>query len=139
MIEVTPTMRIPLEEIEWSYARSGGPGGQNVNKVSSKAILRWAMLASPSVPDFVKARVRELYPSRVTVDGDLLIASQEFRDQERNREACLEKLIDLLRRGATRPKARRATKPSKGSKERRLTEKKKQSTRKADRKPGDAD
>ena len=71
MIEVTERVRIPDGELEWTYARSGGPGGQNVNKVSSKAVLRWAMAASPAVPDDVKARIRSAFPSRVTAEGSL--------------------------------------------------------------------
>ncbi len=134
MFEITPTIQIPLEEFQWTYARAGGPGGQNVNKVSSKAVLRWAFAASGQLPPWVKDRVRTLFPSRVTTEGDLVISSQEFRDQERNREACLEKLADLVRQAATRPTPRRATKPTKGSKTRRLAEKKRQSARKSNRK-----
>lgn len=133
MLEVDETIRIPSEEFAWSYARSGGPGGQNVNKVESKAVLRWPMAASESVPVRVKARIRELFPSRVTEDGDLLISSQEHRDRERNREACLAKLVELIRKAAERPTPRRATKPTKGSKLRRLGAKKHDAKRKANR------
>lgn len=133
MLEVTDTIRIPDEELEWSYARSGGPGGQNVNKVSSKAVLRWAMAASRAVGPDVKARLRSAYPSRVTADGDVVISSQEFRDQERNREASTAKLVEMVRKALERPKARRPTRPTKGSKERRLTEKRQRSERKNDR------
>lgn len=136
MLEVNERIRIPADELDWSYARAGGPGGQNVNKVASKAVLRWPMAASPSLPDEVKARVRSLFPSRVTTDGDLLIQSQEFRDQERNRQACIEKLIELLRAAARRPTPRRKTKPTFGSKMRRLEDKKRNSERKAGRKGG---
>ncbi|QEL13825.1 alternative ribosome rescue aminoacyl-tRNA hydrolase ArfB [Limnoglobus roseus] len=139
MFEITPTIQIPHEEFEWSYARSGGPGGQNVNKVSSKAVLRWPMAASEHLTPVVKDRVRELFPSRVTTEGELVISSQEYRDQERNREACLEKLADLIRQAAKRPTIRRATKPSKGSKMRRLEEKKRQSSRKTNRRVGGDD
>ena len=137
MFEVDATIQIPLEEFAWSYARSGGPGGQNVNKVSSKSILRWPMAASGSLEPRVKARIRELFPSRVTEDGDLVISSQEHRDRERNREACLEKLGELIRKAAERPTPRRATKPSKGSKLRRLDAKKRESSRRANRKVHD--
>lgn len=133
MLEVDDTIRIPSEELAWSYARSGGPGGQNVNKVESKAVLRWPMAASEAVPARVKVRIRELYPSRVTEDGDLVISSQEFRDRERNREACLAKLAELIRKAAERPTPRRATKPTKGSKLRRLDAKKRDAKRKANR------
>lgn len=136
MFEVDAAIQIPLEEFAWSYARSGGPGGQNVNKVSSKAVLRWPMAASERLEPRVKARIRELFPSRVTEEGDIVISSQEHRDRERNREACLEKLGDLIRKAAERPTPRRATKPSKGSKMRRLDAKKRESGRKANRKVG---
>lgn len=134
MLEVNAAIRIPLEEFAWSYARSGGPGGQNVNKVSSKAVLRWPLATSPSVPDEVKARFREKFPSRVTVEGDVVMSSELTRDQGRNREDCLEKLAGLLRSAAARPKVRRATKPSKASKRRRVEAKRHEATRKSNRK-----
>ena len=137
MLQVTSTIRIPLDEFEWSFARSGGPGGQNVNKVASKAVLRWDFAGSPSVPDEVKGRFRERFPSRLTNDGELVLASELTRDQGRNREDCLEKLAAMLRAAAVRPKVRRPTKPSKASKRRRVEEKRRQSDRKAGRKsPG---
>jgi ribosome-associated protein len=140
MLEVTPAIRIPLEEFEWSFARSGGPGGQNVNKVASKAVLRWDFDHSPSVPEDVKARFRARFPSRLTTDGELVLASELTRDQGRNREDCLQKLAALLRAAAIAPKARRATKPSKASKRRRVEAKRRQSARKAGRRvPGGED
>jgi ribosome-associated protein len=140
MLEVTPAIRIPLDEFGWSFARSGGPGGQNVNKVASKAVLRWDFDHSPSVPEDVKARFRERFPSRLTTDGELVLASELTRDQGRNREDCLEKLAAMLRAAAVRPKVRRPTKPSKGAKRRRLEEKRRQSARKAGRRgPGGED
>ena len=140
MLEVTPAIRIPLDEFEWSFARSGGPGGQNVNKVASKAVLRWAFDLSPSVPEDVKARFRARFPSRLTTDGDLVLASELTRDQGRNREDCLNKLAAMLRAAAVPPKVRRPTKPSKGSKRRRVEAKRRQSARKAARRgPGGDD
>jgi ribosome-associated protein len=133
VLEVSANIRIPLEEFQWSFVRAGGPGGQNVNKVASKAVLRWPMETSEHVPLEVKTRVRQLYPSRVTTEGEIVISSQEFRDQDRNRQACLEKLTAILQHASIKPKARKATKPSKGSKLRRLEEKKQQSARKASR------
>ena len=97
MLEVNPAIRIPFGEFEWSFARSGGPGGQNVNKVSSKAVLRWNFDGSPSVPDEVKARFREKFPSRLTTEGEVVLSSELTRDQGRNREDCLEKLAAMLR------------------------------------------
>src|SRR5215475_2849884 len=95
-MEITDGIHIPDDELVFSYARSGGPGGQNVNKVASKAILHWNMTQNTSVSEDVKARLQTIFPSRVTIEGELVIHSQEFRDQERNRLACLEKLRDFL-------------------------------------------
>jgi ribosome-associated protein len=133
MLEVTPTIRIPFDEFEWSFARSGGPGGQNVNKVSSKAILRWNLAGSPSLPDEVKARFRERFPSRITTEGEMVMSSELTRDQGRNREDCLQKLAAMLRSAAARPKVRRPTKPSKSSRRRRVEAKRHESARKASR------
>ena len=134
MLEVTNGIRIPLDEFEWSFARSGGPGGQNVNKVASKAVLRWDFERSPSVPDEVKARFRERFPTRLTTEGEVVLASELTRDQGRNREDCLTKLAELLRAVARPPKVRRPTKPTKGSQRRRVEAKRRQSARKAGRK-----
>jgi ribosome-associated protein len=137
MLQVTDTIAIPDDELSWQYARSGGPGGQNVNKVASKAILRWVMAVSPSVPADVKDRLRAAHPAYVTTDGEVLVTSQKYRDQERNREDCLAKLAAMIRRAAVRPTPRKATKPTKGSQRRRLEEKKRQSERKSRRKAVD--
>src|SRR3954470_3263542 len=108
MLEVHPHLRIPETEFVWSYVRSGGPGGQNVNKVASKAVLRWDLASSPSVPAEVKARLRTLQRRRVTTEGELVLNSQRYRDQERNKEDCREKLRAMLLEAATVPKARKA-------------------------------
>jgi len=139
MLEVSPTIRIPLDEFEWSFARSGGPGGQNVNKVASKAVLRWNFAASPSVPEDVKARFRDRFPSRLTTEGEIVLASELTRDQGRNREDCLEKLAALLRVAAVRPKVRRPTRPTKGSQRRRMEAKRRQSVRKSGRRSPSGD
>lgn len=139
MLEVTPTIRIPFDEFEWTFARSGGPGGQNVNKVSSKAVLRWNLAGSPSVPDEVKARFRERFPSRVTTEGELVLSSELTRDQGRNREDCLQKLAAMLQSAAIRPKVRRATRPTRASKRRRVEAKRHESVRKASRRVGGDD
>ena len=83
MLVVDAHIAIPDAEFEWSYARSGGPGGQNVNKVASKAVLRWTFDASPSLPDAVKMRLRTLQRRRVTGEGDFIVTSERYRDQER--------------------------------------------------------
>jgi ribosome-associated protein len=140
MLEVTSAIRIPLDEFTWSFARSGGPGGQNVNKVASKAVLRWDFARSPSLPEDVKARFRDRFPSRLTTDGELVLSSELTRDQGRNRDDCLEKLAAMLRAAAARPKIRRATKPTRASKRRRVDAKRRQSVRKAGRRsPGGDD
>src|SRR5438067_3231837 len=136
MLEVHPHLRIPETEFVWSYVRSGGPGGQNVNKVASKAVLRWDLAASPSLPEDVKARLRAQQANRITAGGELVLTSQRYRDQERNRQDCLDKLREMIARAATRPKARRKTKPTRGSQEARLRAKKRRAATKAGRRRG---
>lgn len=133
MLVINPHLRIPESELEWSFVRSSGPGGQNVNKVASRAVLRWNVAASPSLPAEIKARLRALNPRRITSEGDLLLSSQRFRDQERNRQDCLEKLRQLILQAAARPRPRKATKPTRASHERRLQVKRRRSNRKATR------
>lgn len=137
MLEITDRIRIPDEELSWTFVRSGGPGGQNVNKVASKAVLRWNLVASPSLPDDIKNRLQQQQRRRITVEGDLLLTSQRYRDQERNRLDCLEKLAEMVRAAAVVPKARRKTRPSRGSQERRLAAKKRRSALKATRRGKD--
>jgi len=133
MLFINERIQIPLSEFDWSYARSGGPGGQNVNKVASKAVLRWAILTSPNLPGDVRARFLQKFSTRITVEGDLLITSQEFRDQERNRQACLNRLTAMLQQAAVVPRPRKATRPTKGSKIRRAAAKKHTSQTKTQR------
>ncbi|HEX4591902.1 MAG TPA: alternative ribosome rescue aminoacyl-tRNA hydrolase ArfB [Gemmataceae bacterium] len=133
---VTDAITIPDAEFDWSYARSGGPGGQNVNKVSSKAVLRWNVASSSSLPDHVRNRLMALNRKRITTEGDLILTSQRYRDQDRNRQDCLEKLADMVREAATLPKPRRATRPSRGSKVRRLAAKRHRSAVKSLRRDG---
>lgn len=123
-IEINHRLRISDEEFAWKFARSGGPGGQNVNKVASKATLQWDIARSSSVPDEVKHRLAALYPSYFTKDGVLQITSQRYREQDRNRQDCLEKLEGLLIQALRVPRKRKKTKPTRGSKLRRLQEKK---------------
>src|SRR5947209_9626571 len=96
MLEINDRLMIPDGELQWSFVRSGGPGGQNVNKVASKAVLRWDLAGSPSVPGEVKVRLRTLQRRRVTNEGELVLSSQRYRDQDRNREDCLEKLREMI-------------------------------------------
>jgi ribosome-associated protein len=138
-MQITGTnIEICDDEFHWSYVRSSGPGGQNVNKVSSKAVLRWSLTDTQSLPEHVKTRMQALNRKRITAAGDLLMSGQRFRDQERNRQDCLEKLAALIREAATLPKPRRATKPTAGSRRRRLAEKKRRSAVKSTRRtPGE--
>ena len=132
-LTVNSRLRIPLAEFEFTFARSSGPGGQNVNKVNSKALLRWHIRNSPSLPEAVRGRFLEKHGNRVTTEGDLLISSQRYRDQGRNVEDCLEKLRVMLAEAAAPPVRRKRTKPSRGSIERRLQSKRRRSDKKLGR------
>lgn len=123
ILEVTPRIRIPCGEFTWSVARSSGPGGQNVNKVNSKVLLRWPVLHSEGLPPDVRDRFVEAYRRRMTLEGDLVLSSERFRDQPKNVTDCLEKLQELLRAVAVAPKPRRASKPTRASKRRRVADK----------------
>lgn len=122
-LRVNHRISIPLDEFQFDYVRSGGPGGQNVNKVASKAVLRWRPGESPSLPPMVRERLVRAIASKLTTEGELIITSQKTRDQGRNAEDCLEKLRVLVLAAATPPKVRRPTKPTKASQEKRLEEK----------------
>lgn len=115
LLIVTPEIQIPASEFELSYVRSSGPGGQNVNKVNSKAVLRWNIYESPSLPVGVRARLLLRLRSQITTEGILIITSDRFRDQIRNREDCFEKLKSALSAAATPPPIRKKTKPSRSS------------------------
>jgi ribosome-associated protein len=133
MLQINETVRIPESEFQWSFVRAGGPGGQNVNKVASKAVLRWDLAGSPSVPAEVKSRLLTQQRRRITSEGELVLNSQRFRDQEKNRRDCLDKLQEMIRQAAQRPTPRRPTKPTRGSRAKRLREKHRRSTIKAAR------
>ena len=132
-LEISPDWRIPLEEISFEYSRSSGPGGQNVNKVSSKATLRWNTLATQHLREDVRERLIAQWGTRLNLAGELMITSQQHRDQERNRGECLDRLVEILRSVERAPKKRRPTKPSRGSKRRRLEGKKRRSETKQQR------
>jgi ribosome-associated protein len=127
---VTPQVRIPLDELTFTFARSGGPGGQNVNKVNSKAVLRWRVLESPSLDERVRARFIDQNRQRITEAGELILTSQRFRDQPKNIDDCREKLRELLLRAAIQPKRRKPTRPTAGSRRRRLSDKRQRSATK---------
>jgi ribosome-associated protein len=133
MLSVSPRIQIPLDEFEFTFARSGGPGGQNVNKVNSKAQLRWSVTRTQSLPADVLGRFLMKYANRLTTDGDLILTSQKYRDQPRNMDDCLEKLRILIAAVATPPKRRRPTKPTAASKKRRIESKRQKSKKKQQR------
>ncbi|HEY2761000.1 MAG TPA: alternative ribosome rescue aminoacyl-tRNA hydrolase ArfB [Pirellulales bacterium] len=133
MLIITPQLRIADEELSFTFARSSGPGGQNVNKVNTKALLRWSVASSPSLPAEVRDRFLQRYGSQLTIAGEILIASQRFRDQRQNQRDCLEKLRAMLGSVAARPKRRKKTQPTRSSIERRRTEKRVHSQKKAQR------
>ncbi len=120
MIEVTPNIIIQDDELEFEFIRASGPGGQNVNKVSTAVQLRFDVASSPSLPEEVRQRLLRLGGKRVTTQGVLVIQSQQHRTQEQNREAALHRLVELVRRAAEPPKKRYQTRPTRASQERRL-------------------
>jgi ribosome-associated protein len=130
MLVVNSRITIPQDELQFTFSRSAGPGGQNVNKVNSKATLRWSFAASAALPADVRERFVRQQRRRLTEAGDILVTSQRYRDQGRNVEDCLNKLRDMVAAAAVVPKVRRPTKPSRGSKERRLREKKQTAAKK---------
>ena len=123
-IRVTDTIAIPAGELRVSFVRSGGPGGQNVNKVASKVQLRWAPATSTAFSDADRAWLLNKLASKLTSDGDLIVVSNLTRDQGRNRVDAEAKLAALLVAALARPKKRRATRPSQAAKARRIEEKK---------------
>jgi ribosome-associated protein len=124
MIPVTAHISIDEREIDETFVRASGPGGQNVNKLSTAVQLRFDVRHSPSLPGDVRARLERLAGSRLTRDGVLVIIAQRHRTQGRNRDDALERLVDLIRQAAVRPVKRRPTRPTKASRERRIEGKK---------------
>jgi ribosome-associated protein len=127
MIQVTSSISIDERELEERFIRASGPGGQNVNKLSTAVQLRFDVRRSPSLPAGVRARLERLAGQRLTRDGVLVITAQRHRTQERNRQDALDRLIELIRRAAVPPVPRRPTRPTAGSRERRLQSKKQRS------------
>jgi ribosome-associated protein len=133
MLVINERITIPEGELTFTFARAGGPGGQNVNKVSSKAVLRWDLNANTSLPEEAKVRLRGQERRRITNEGELIITSQTYRDQERNKQECLDRLTEMVRAALVVPKMRKATKPTRGSKKRRLAAKRRRSATKEQR------
>src|SRR5437764_7079936 len=136
-MDITDAIRVPDDELHFTFARAGGPGGQNVNKVSSKAILHWDFAANTTLPAEVKDRLRRHHAKRLTGEGQLVLQGQRYRDQAKNIEDCRDKLRQMILQALHPPRPRKATRPSRGSKLRRLAEKRRQAERKAGRRqPG---
>ncbi|HEY9758353.1 MAG TPA: alternative ribosome rescue aminoacyl-tRNA hydrolase ArfB [Oculatellaceae cyanobacterium] len=125
-----PRVVIPLSEFEFSFSRSGGPGGQNVNKVNSKAVMRWAITSSQNLPEDIRNRFLAKFASRITTDGELIITSQRYRDQPSNVDDCLQKVQNMVAEVLHRPELRRPTKPTFASKQKRVESKRENARKK---------
>jgi ribosome-associated protein len=133
MLEIAPNLAIPDDELVERFVRSSGPGGQNVNKVATAVELRFDVAASPSLPEPLRARLLARRDRRLTDEGVLVISAQRFRTQERNREDARERLAAFIAAAMHVPKPRVATRPTRASKERRLSGKRERGTIKRDR------
>ncbi len=138
-LEITPSVTIPATEIEARATRSSGPGGQHVNKSSTRVELVWTLGQSRAISDAQRARIRDKLAGRLDADGNVRIVASDTRSQRQNRALAEERLVILVRRALAVPKVRKRTKPGKGAIERRLTEKHKHSDQKRERRTRDTD
>lgn len=141
MLNITPSIVIDENEIQLDFIRASGPGGQHVNKAATAVQLRFDVHNSPSLPADVRQRLIRLAGSRMTEEGTLIITAQRFRSQERNRQDAVDRLVELIRKAAKKPKLRRKTKPSRAARQRRLDAKRRRGNTKRLRRPisGDDD
>lgn len=133
MLTINDKISVRISEFRFSYARSPGPGGQHVNKVNSKAILKWSIDKSTALPETVKQRFMKKFARRISKDGELVIQSHRYRDQGRNVADCLHKLREMILEVATEPKKRKPAKVSKSAKRRRVESKRRNSAKKQSR------
>jgi ribosome-associated protein len=138
-IRINAQIAIPRGEVRFSFVRSSGPGGQNVNKVASKAVLRWSIATSQAISDEVRSRLLARYARRINDRGELVLTSQRYRDQARNVDDCLEKMRQLIASAAKTPRLRKRTRPSKAARQARLAEKRSTSEKKRRRTPPNVD
>jgi ribosome-associated protein len=130
MIEINHQISIAESELRFDFIRASGPGGQNVNKVSSAVQLRFDVANSPSLPEEVRQRLAHIAANRITKDGVLILEASQFRTQEQNRQEAIDRLVELLRRAAHKPKPRKRSHPTAASIERRLERKRRRSLQK---------
>lgn len=138
-LRVNAQISIPRSELRFTFVRSSGPGGQNVNKVASKAVLRWSVAKSNALNDETRARLSAKLARRMNDRGELIITSQRYRDQGKNVEDCLDKFRALVASAVARPRARKKTRPSKSARESRLREKRVHSDKKRARRTPPSD
>lgn len=127
MIKIAPHLCIAEEDLQWDFVRAGGPGGQNINKVSSAVQLRFNVLQNASIPPEMKDRLLHLAGKRINANGEIIIHAQRQRTQEQNRQEALQRLILLLQKAAQKPKPRHPTQPSAAARQARLNAKRRRS------------